>query len=65
VAGALVIAHGLRCDPPPLPGIEALWGRSVFRCPFCDGWEVRDRPLAVGTGSRLGYAVALDAAAAR
>ena len=44
---ALVIAHGLRYDPPPLPGIEGLWGRSVFHCPFCDGWEVRDRPLAV------------------
>jgi thioredoxin reductase len=43
---ALVIAHGLRYDPPPLPGIESLWGRSVFHCAFCDGWEVRDRPLA-------------------
>lgn len=43
---ALVLAHGLRYDPPPLPGIEALWGRSVFHCAFCDGWEVRDRPLA-------------------
>jgi thioredoxin reductase len=45
-ARAIVLAHGLRYDPPPLPGIEALWGRSVFHCAFCDGWEVRDRPLA-------------------
>jgi thioredoxin reductase len=44
---ALILAHGLRYDPPPLPGIAALWGRSVFHCAFCDGWEVRDRPLAV------------------
>jgi thioredoxin reductase len=44
---ALVLAHGLRYDPPPLPGIDSLWGRSVFHCPFCDGWELRDRPLAV------------------
>src|SRR5688500_5158861 len=43
---ALVLAHGLRYDPPPLPGVEALWGRSVFHCPFCDGWEVRDLSLA-------------------
>jgi thioredoxin reductase len=43
---AIVLAHGLRYDPPALPGIEALWGRSVFHCAFCDGWEVRDRPLA-------------------
>src|SRR3954447_8073755 len=48
---AIVLAHGLRYDPPPLPGIEALWGRSVFHCAFCDGWEVRDRPLALhGSG---------------
>src|SRR4051794_21299240 len=46
-AHAIVLAHGLRYDPPPLPGIEALWGRSAFHCAFCDGWEVRDRPLAL------------------
>src|SRR4051812_16906405 len=52
-AHAIVLAHGLRYDPSPLPGIEALWGRSVFHCAFCDGWEVRDRPLAF-EGSGLG-----------
>jgi thioredoxin reductase len=46
-ARSLVLAHGLRYDPPALPGIGAMWGQSVFHCPFCDGWEVRDRPLAV------------------
>ena len=46
-ARAIVLAHGLRYDPPPLPGIEPLWGRSVFHCAFCDGWEVRDRPLSL------------------
>ena len=46
-AHAIVLAHGLRYDPPSLPGIDALWGRSVFHCAFCDGWEVRDRPLGV------------------
>ena len=44
---SLVLAHGLSYEPPALPGIEPLWGRSVFHCPFCDGWEVRDRALAV------------------
>ena len=47
LARALVLAHGLRYDPPPLPGVGPLWGRSVFHCPFCDGWEVRGRRLAV------------------
>src|SRR6478609_7264720 len=54
-AHAIVLAHGLRYDPPPLAGIEALWGRSVFHCAFCDGWEVRDRRLAL-RGSGLGAA---------
>lgn len=43
----LVLAHGLSYEPPGLAGIAPLWGRSVFHCPFCDGWEVRDRALAV------------------
>jgi thioredoxin reductase len=48
---SLILAHGLRYDPPPLPGVQGLWGRSVFHCPFCDGWEVRDLSLAVhGSG---------------
>jgi thioredoxin reductase len=46
-AGAIVLAHGLRYDPPALPGIDDLWGNSVFHCAFCDGWEVRDLPLAL------------------
>ena len=51
VARAIVLAHGLRYDPPPLPGVEARWGSSVFHCAFCDGWEVRDRALALhGSG---------------
>jgi thioredoxin reductase len=49
---ALVLAHGLSYEPPDVPGIDGLWGRSVFHCPFCDGWEVRDLQLAVlGGGS--------------
>ena len=23
------------------------WGKSVFNCPFCDGWEHRDQPVVV------------------
>jgi len=43
----LLLAHGLRYIPPQLEGIDGLWGRGVLHCPFCDGWEVRNRPLAV------------------
>ncbi|MEB3034523.1 NAD(P)/FAD-dependent oxidoreductase [[Mycobacterium] nativiensis] len=43
----ILLATGLAYLPPPLPGLEGLWGRSVFHCPFCHGWEVADQPLAV------------------
>jgi thioredoxin reductase len=43
----LLIATGLYDLLPALPGIEALFGRSVFQCPYCDGWEMRDRRIAV------------------
>jgi thioredoxin reductase len=63
---ALVLAHGLRYDPPPLPGVEGLWGRSVFHCPFCDGWEVRDRPLAVhGSGPEAAHSALVVSAWSR
>jgi thioredoxin reductase len=43
----IVLATGMEYRPPEVPGLAALWGGSVFHCPFCDGWEVRDQPLAV------------------
>lgn len=43
----VLLATGMDYLPPDLPGIAELWGRSVFHCPFCHGWEVRDLPLAV------------------
>jgi thioredoxin reductase len=50
-ARALVLATGMDYDVPNLPGFREHWGRAVFHCPFCHGWEVRDRPLAVcGSG---------------
>ena len=46
-ARRVVLATGMDYRPPELPGVAELWGRTVFHCPFCHGWEVHDRPLAV------------------
>lgn len=43
----VLLATGMDYRPPPLPGVAELWGHTVFHCPFCHGWEVRDQPLAV------------------
>ena len=56
----LLIATGVVDNVPELPGFRELYGRSVFHCPYCDGWEVRDQPLAVyGRGAR-GFGLALE-----
>ncbi|MFN8024649.1 MAG: NAD(P)/FAD-dependent oxidoreductase [Acidimicrobiales bacterium] len=44
---AVVIATGVHDELPPIRGLAERWGRSVFNCPFCDGWEHRDRPVVV------------------
>jgi thioredoxin reductase len=43
----VLLATGMDYRPREVAGLEQLWGRSVFHCPFCHGWEVRDQPLAV------------------
>ncbi|MFF2143449.1 NAD(P)/FAD-dependent oxidoreductase [Kitasatospora sp. NPDC058190] len=50
-ARRVVVATGLRDGLPELPGLTERWGLDVLHCPYCHGWEVRDRPLGVlGTG---------------
>jgi thioredoxin reductase len=52
----LLLAHGMRYGLPDLEGVDELWGERVFHCPYCHGWEVRDRPIAVyGRGERAGH----------
>lgn len=48
----LLIATGVRDRwPDDLPGIEPFKGKSVHHCPYCDGWESRNKPLgAYGLG---------------
>lgn len=52
-ARKVLLATGLRDEVPRLEGIEQLYGRSVHHCPYCDGFEHRDQPLAVyGEGDK-------------
>lgn len=47
IARFVLIATGVIDDLPAIAGFEECYGRSVFHCPYCDGCEWRDRPLAV------------------
>jgi thioredoxin reductase len=60
---ALVLATGMDYEVPDVPGFAELWGGAVFHCPFCHGWEVRDRPVVVyGAGEVADRQAALLAA---
>jgi thioredoxin reductase len=43
----VLLATGMVDEPPDLPGYRELWGTSIFQCPYCHGWEVRDRPFGL------------------
>lgn len=43
----LLLATGLWDEWPTLKGAKELYGRSIFHCPYCDAWELRNQPLAV------------------
>lgn len=42
-ARRVLLATGLVDEPPPFEGLAPLWGHSVFQCPYCHGWEARER----------------------
>lgn len=46
-ARAVIVATGLRETLPDVPNIRGFYGMSLFSCAACDGWELRDRPLAL------------------
>jgi thioredoxin reductase len=57
-ARALVLATGMDYEVPDVPGFAELWGGAVFHCPFCHGWEVRDRPVVVHAEGEVGERLA-------
>ncbi len=58
-AARLVLATGVDYRFPGVAGAAERFGRSVFHCPFCHGWEVRDGALAVFDPGPMGTARAL------
>jgi thioredoxin reductase len=46
-ARRMLVATGLRDELPEIPGLAEQWGTGAVVCPYCDGWEVRDRQIAV------------------
>jgi thioredoxin reductase len=46
-ARRILLCTGMIDELPELDGFRALWGRSIFQCPYCHGWEVQGRRFGV------------------
>ncbi|WP_460925809.1 NAD(P)/FAD-dependent oxidoreductase [Pontibacter brevis] len=55
----LLLATGLKDNWPEVEGFEAFYGKTVHHCPYCDGWENRDKAIAVYGKDRSGIGQAL------
>ncbi|OJH38803.1 pyridine nucleotide-disulfide oxidoreductase [Cystobacter ferrugineus] len=45
-ARRILLCTGMIDERLGLDGFRELWGHSIFQCPYCHGWEVRDQKWA-------------------
>ncbi len=61
VARALLLCTGVVDVLPEIPNLREYYGRSVHHCPYCDGWEHRDKRLvAFGHTAKAAVELALS-----
>jgi thioredoxin reductase len=58
-ASRVLLAGGMRYAVPATPGLDALWGDAAFACPYCHGWEHRDRRIGILGAGGAAHRVAL------
>jgi thioredoxin reductase len=60
-ARRILLCTGMVDELPGIDGLRPLWGRSIFICPYCHGWEVQDRRFGVlvPEAAHLEYALLL------
>ena len=51
-AKKLLLATGVLDQLPNIIGLKDRWGKTVFVCPYCDGWEMKGRRIAIYGRSR-------------
>lgn len=57
-ARRVLLCTGLLDEMLPIEGFRELWGRAVFQCPYCHGYEERDRTWGyLALPSRLAHLV--------
>jgi thioredoxin reductase len=58
-ARRLVLASGVTDELPDIPGVVERWGRSIFHCPYCHGYELGQGRIGVLATSPLSVHSAL------
>jgi thioredoxin reductase len=53
VGRRLILATGVTDKLPPIDGLAERWGRSVFHCPYCHGYELGEGNIGVLATSEL------------
>ncbi|AOE60498.1 NAD(P)/FAD-dependent oxidoreductase [Pseudomonas corrugata] len=52
-ARRLLLATGVIDDLPEVEGLAERWGKSVFHCPYCHGYELQQGPIGVLATSEM------------
>lgn len=52
-AKRLLLATGVTDQLPEVPGLAERWGKSIFHCPYCHGYELAQGPIGVVAASPL------------
>jgi thioredoxin reductase len=57
----VLLCTGMIDELPDLEGFRALWGKSIFICPYCHAWEIQDQRFAylAATAEALAFALFL------
>ncbi|KAL3493261.1 putative cytoplasmic thioredoxin reductase [Aspergillus germanicus] len=46
-ARKVILGSGLKDDLPPVPGLREAFGKGIYWCPWCDGFEHREQTIGV------------------
>lgn len=49
----IVLAAGVVDTLPPIPGLAERWGKTVFHCPYCHGYELNQGRIGVLASSEM------------
>lgn len=56
----LLIATGVTDNIPDVPGMKELWGKGVYHCPYCDGFELCNKKIGLYAQNFCGFGMALS-----